>query len=943
VGTLPNEALADRGAELETLVGLVEGARTGVAGAAVVEGPPGIGKTALLKEVCAHSRRAGMGTLTARATPLERNFSFAGVRQLFDPLRAACSASEWENLLDGAAALARPALDLGRGEDRGPRDDVSNATLHGLYWLTANLASRSPTLIVLDDAHWADAPTLRWLAHLLPRIEGLPVAVVTTLRPAADASSDRRSLREIAACADHVLRLKALERASTHRLVEGALGAGTAEVFADACHAATGGNPLLLNALLGSLRTREVTPSAASARLVERFPAEGVARAVERDLAELPEGCQRLVEAVAVLGESARLRHVAELAGMDADRALPLADALVEAQVLDDSRPLRFVHPLVRAAIYEGIAPGRRARDHARAAALLRDADETPERLAVHLIETEPDADGELVATLCSAARSAATRGAPDVAVTLLERALAEPPGAEERPGLLLDLGLAETAALSAGGPARLREAVEAMAGRPEQPRAALLAANALGAAAIGVEAVRLCEIGLAAVPEPPPELRIALEAVLVTSSWYHPDTAAAGAVRLDRLDAVSAASGPMSICLAVRAARRGEPATDVRRLLDRAMAAERPGGAGSQLVVMWALVAMWVEDYELAAQLWSRLISLGRANGSLNNARGSYTWRSHVHCLSGALAEAKEDLDSGLALDWGTAPALPYGLAHTIDVSLLRGEGEFARARLADVDLPSLLGPDPGGAWLLEALGRRDRADGDLEAAVATLRGAGERFAALGFENPALAGWRADLALALVGLGRADDARAVAEENLALAERWGAPRTLGVALRVAGCVRGGSEGLTLLRRSAATLAESAARLEHATALVELGAAVRRSGRRAEARDLLRSGLDGAHRCGAGPLAERAREELLATGARPRRLVLSGADSLTPREHKVARLATEGRTNREIAQELFVTERTVETHVRHALHKLGVDSRREIAAALGGAAAAARA
>lgn len=930
----PRNGLMEREAELDALLDRLGRTADGTSTTAMIEGPAGIGKTALLSVLAAQARALGMTVLTARATPLERHFSYAVVRQLFDPVRAERAGESWQALLEGAARLALPALELERSPDADDRgDDVAPATMHGLYWLAANLAAQAPALIVVDDAHWADPPSLRWLAHMVPRLEGLPVLLVVSLR-GADTVTDPVSLGEIAAAADPLLRPAALKEEAASLLVKEELGAEPSPEFARACHRATGGNPLLLRALTGSLAAEGITPSAAAARKIARFRAEGVARAVERTMASLPDGSGRLAEAVAVLGESAALRHVAELAGVDRDRAAELADALAGADILEASRPLRFVHPLVRSTIYESLPPGRRALAHSRAAALLAHGGAGPEQLAVHLIESEAEGDPAVVSALSDAAREATARGAPDVATTYLRRALTEPPPPDRAPRVALELGVAEVAALDPQGPGRLLGALAQMHDTPARAAAALRAATTLGNSQYGEDAVEAAKIGLASSETIEPRLRIALEAVMITSSWYHPHTAALGAERLAGLNESDSGAGPILVCRAVECARRGESAADARALLDRALAGEAHRGSSSQVLVMSALVATWTDDYERAASLWQQLIDLARALGTLNDARGSYTWRSLTQTMRGDLAAAKEDLASGLALEWGGSRSQPYGLAHAIHVSLLSGELEVAERELAAVQVDQMLGPDPGGAWLMEALGRLDRARGELEPAAAKLRDAGHRFEALGITGPALTSWRCHLALTLAGLGQTDEAARLAAENLDLAEHWASPHPLGIALRVAGTVRGGSEGLRLLERSVEVLAESSALLEHATSLTELGGALRRANRRAGARDLLRAALDLAHRCGAEPLAARAREELVATGARPRRAVISGAESLTPRERKVARLAGDGRSNREIAQELFVTERTVETHVRHALQKLDVSSRREIAGAM---------
>jgi DNA-binding CsgD family transcriptional regulator len=170
---------------------------------------------------------------------------------------------------------------------------------------------------------------------------------------------------------------------------------------------------------------------------------------------------------------------------------------------------------------------------------------------------------------------------------------------------------------------------------------------------------------------------------------------------------------------------------------------------------------------------------------------------------------------------------------------------------------------------------------------------------------------------------------------ELARARRFGAPRALGVALAADGTVCGAGEGERLLREAVMVLEGSIARLELARALMELGALLRRSNRRAEARDPLRRALDIAQRLGASAVADRAREELVAAGGRPRRRALSGVEALTPQERRVADMAATAMTNKEVAQALFVTEGTVEAHLGRAYAKLGIGSRSELGAALG--------
>jgi len=224
--------------------------------------------------------------------------------------------------------------------------------------------------------------------------------------------------------------------------------------------------------------------------------------------------------------------------------------------------------------------------------------------------------------------------------------------------------------------------------------------------------------------------------------------------------------------------------------------------------------------------------------------------------------------------------------------------------------------------------------ARGDLASGLAALLDEGRDFEGVGSHNPAFIAWRSPAALALRQLGELDEARRLAYEELELARAWAAPRALGAALRVAGLAEGADRGLELLAEAVQVLDGSPAKLEHAKARTELGAALRRANQRVNARDHLRHAVELATICGASALAEQARRELLASGARPRRVALSGVESLTPSERRVAEMAADGLTNREIAQALFVTQRTVEVHLTSVYRKLSIDSRAQLRTAL---------
>jgi DNA-binding CsgD family transcriptional regulator len=272
--------------------------------------------------------------------------------------------------------------------------------------------------------------------------------------------------------------------------------------------------------------------------------------------------------------------------------------------------------------------------------------------------------------------------------------------------------------------------------------------------------------------------------------------------------------------------------------------------------------------------------------------------------------------------------------VAALIDVLVERGGLEEAEATLAQHGLDAELHDSVLSRLLLASRGHLRLAQGRTGVGLADLLELMDREERQGAANLCLTPYRSLAALGLHRLGEGQRALALAEDALVWARAWGAPRALGTALRHAGLIRGGDSGLDLLREAVRVLEPSPSRIARAWAFTDLGSALRRAGRRSEAVDTLRRGLDLAHRCGAHPLAARARTELAVAGARPRRHALTGADALTPSERRVCQLAAQGLANRDVAQALFVTTRTVEVHLTHSYQKLGITSREELAKVL---------
>jgi ATP/maltotriose-dependent transcriptional regulator MalT len=340
-----------------------------------------------------------------------------------------------------------------------------------------------------------------------------------------------------------------------------------------------------------------------------------------------------------------------------------------------------------------------------------------------------------------------------------------------------------------------------------------------------------------------------------------------------------------------------------------------------------------WSDKLEAALALYDEGLADARARGAISRFALGCAFRAGVALRLGLLAEAEADARASLeAVDAeGIHVARYWATAFLVDVLVERGDVAEAAALLD----PLPISGHPAGAYFLhaarESRARLRLAQGRAAEAADDLLALGRDLEAIGIGNPSIAPWRSLAATALLRVGRGEQARALADEEVALARRWGASRALGIALRVQGLA---AADVDRLAEAAAVLEGSPARLEHARTLAELGAAMRRAGRRVDAREPLRAALELAQACGAAALAETARTELVASGAKPRREALSGAESLTPSERRVATLAVEGMTNRDIAQRLFVTPKTVEVHLSSAYRKLGIGSRTQLATAL---------
>ncbi|UJA19819.1 AAA family ATPase [Thermoleophilia bacterium SCSIO 60948] len=922
-------ALLDREPELERFDALVDSLGQGEGDSIAIKGPPGIGKTSLLAALDGRARRAGVQVLHARGSELERSFAFGAVHQMLDArLR---DESERDGLLAGAAALAEPVFAHHRSAS--VDEDGSYPVLHGLYWLVSNLAHESPVLLIVDDLQWVDEPSRRFVDFLRNRLNGMPVGVATAERDEEARPSGRRG-------GDSFLLVpRPLGADAVEEMIERAVGS-EARPLAAACARASSGNPFLLVELLGEIGRGGVADL--SEEDVERIAPESVRDFALERVAAIADG-ERVARAVAVLGDGASVDRVAALAELDVDRAGRVADELAVASILTVGRPLAFAHPIIRVAIHDATPRGLRSALHRHAAALAADGGDDARAIATHLLETDPAGDASAVARLVEVAAESVARGGPEPAVEMLRRALEEPPPARFVSLVNLDLG---TQLAMLGDPSasdHLRTALAATDSDVDRVRISIALIDTLIHEGRTADALEVLTAARGSAPADEPELVGLLEARLMPLAC---STASGRRLAGSQLAAVAVATeqDPDSASSATLAgvafdAAVGEAADSERALglARRALGDERL--LRDALFVSGGVNALFLAgDFDGAEAVFRDLIGNAQARGRARDFAmhsGLRAWsRWLAGRLDGAEADALGSLDLAAESAWEMFFSLPtFVLA---SVAIERGDLDGAervaetlegRRDDADIGFSQLL--HIASARMLAATGLHEQAIERLEPCRAF---EAEWGPARGIR--VVNAWRVPAAASLHALGRVEDALELAAEQLEAAEAFGAPRGIGEALRLGRLEPDPARAGNALSRAVDVLGGSGAELELAHAEVELGAFLRRDGSRSEARTVLEAGMDRAHRIGASAVATEAREELVLAGARPRRLARRGPDSLTASERRVARMAAGGMMNREIAQSLFVTLRTVEGHLSNAFRKLEIESRDELAGAL---------
>lgn len=915
-----NAGLLDRDDELSALAAGAAAAASGDGSLMVVEGAAGSGKTVLL--AAARGLETSMLCLRACGSELEGDFAFGVVRQLLGGALAGFSSAARASLL---ASFPAARIAVGGAENAGSWPPATAPeVLHGLHQLVTGLAGQQPLQLLVDDAQWADLPSLRWLHYLRLRLDNLPVQVVVAVRTGGGPGLPD----DLSFAGARRLSLRPFGRTTVGTLLRDRLVRDVPDAFVDGCLLATGGNPLFVMALIDEIAGQGLDRGLGA---VPELGSAAVSRSVRRRLAALPVEATRYCEALAVLGNRRWPAALQQMAAVDAAAAQRSWAALVDAGILTAATASGFVHPIVRSSVRDGLATSRRDHLHREAAVHLRAGGATAEEVAAHLLRAPAASTDFAAETLRQAARTSAARGAPDIATTYLVRTLEEPLTPVERHEVLLALDQAAAATGDARAAEYLTAAVELAPTDAARVATVTVLAGVLYVLGDGQRAVQMLLREMGATSKA--RLRGSVENALFEM--------ADSDLRLRPLVAGRKAQQPARTVL--QHAHRAVELTIAGVDRDGAFASTRIALRGGELLDrhdMYFLLMTFLHSqhdrYDLAMQAYGRAIDAAQRRGSLFAAAVATAHRGRSRVYQGRLAEALADTerawDQAVGGEWrSVVQIVAEGRAQAL---LAAGEAEAAGRVLQVVLEDNSVVRTTMDATALVTRGQVRARLGDLTGALDDLLTGGGHLVSWGLLNPAPYPWRSEAADVLRRLGRGDEALELAVEEVRLARRWGSARALGLALTTLGRVHRGPDGLRWLAEAVLVLDGSDSRLAWAEALVQNGASLRRQDMPGQARPALRQGLALAQQCGAAVLARRARTELWATGARPHPLESAGRSSLTAAERRVAELAGAGLANGAIAESLFVTVKTVETHLSSAYRKLGIHSRAELITSL---------
>ncbi|MFI9155858.1 ATP-binding protein [Streptomyces sp. NPDC053367] len=837
-------------------------------------GEAGLGKTALLHEARRIAEERGCTVWFARGGEALRSVPFHVVRQLLQPALVSMLPEEAREYLGDWYDIAGPALGIAEPTER---QADPQGVCDGLVAAVRRLARREyPLVLLIDDAHWADQETLRWLAAFAERIDDLPVLVLVARRPGEVGGESARYLEEVAAAGRPVTNLSALTPDATAGLTRATLGTHADAPFCREVWAVTGGNPYETVELLAKVQDSELEPTEASAGELRALNRSARGGGLVARLEGLGIDATRFAWAAAILGTGISVDLVARLATMPRAEAVRCAELLQGARILttpDETTggDLEFVHPLIASAVYNSIPDALRTAMHGIAAEVVTDSGLGPAAASRHLLQVHPDDDAALVAQLRAAAAEHLAVGAPDAARRCLERALEEPPRPEVHAQVLYELGCATLLTAPATTIGHLRTALS-MPGLDgaERVDAVFRLSQALLHNDQLEQAVRTVEAEAARHEDGPARLRLQAVQYMWEGIYAGEASSPGRSERLARLAATCTGRDNSERALLILrgfdAMTHGENAEEVVELCDRALVNGRlaPGLGwtdtewGIELLMMLGSCYAYADRLDRAESLFSEALrtytTAGWSGGHLSLANAflglAYRRQGRLKDAENVLRESlriAERVGRGLPLYWSATCGL-------VDTLLARGHVAEAWALAEQYGFAP---PYPSTIVLPDTRSVRGRlllAVGRTKEGVNELGEAEKAAAARGGHNPVLAPWTVDLARVLAA---EDPARAaqLAADARRQAERFGTDTAIGEALRCAAALETGQEKVRLAAKAVAYLEASPCQYEHAAARIEHGLA---AGSAAE----LNRGLSLARSCGADGLVAQAQAAL---------------------------------------------------------------------------------
>ena len=887
--------------ELGEIEAALEQASLGRGRILLIEGRRGLGKTTLAGEAARQASARGFTVATARGRDAER---------------AAPGSALWSAIIRCAPAMS----------DRREAGELIGSFL-----------SLAPAALVLDDAHLVDELSLRMLGELADRIGSRPILLAV----AADTDlTDPRRLGMLDAIrsGDHAstIKLGTLDAAGATELIGAALP-GAEPSFCLECNELTGGNPFLLAELAAWVGAHRIEPVAGAAgHALAPLPPLTIRDFVRRQLDDAGADAGLLAAAVAVSDRPLTLEQASGLVGLDGGQSLRAAEALLETGVIAPGRVLSFAAPLTADCLRADTPAALSADLHRRMAEMALSGAVAGES-GRHLLLAPPSGNADVVDQLVALADDEVAGGNLTQARTLIRRAIAEEAdGAGAKPQLVARLGLVDLLEGRPGSTPTLAAAVASLESTRDRADALLK----LGVSQVAAGAPRAGSFSFDAAQElvdddDPLQARAEVSGLL--TRLLVPGAREDAASRIERLAAsADVDSNPhgseLLMAYAWERLCRGDPSAEVVPLADRALAlrsSDRPsinGYLGTTAAVLFATV----DDFDRAHRICDRCSKAARDRGILLAERSIELARAVALLHQGRLVEAC-DLARDLLGHEHESQRFHTAEAAAILASGLHEQGvhdeteQIIRAALAATPAD-----EPRGLLLLEVSARVALEHGHLVQALRIVAEAGSLANALGVANPGLVAWQPTAAQCYKAVGQLRRAHALAQEALEVAESFGMPRAIALALRTKAGIEGGTAELDHLEAALEVIDSSDAELERAKVLLCYGDALHRAGRDEDARGPLRDGIGLADRLGAKSISRRGLATLRAAGGRPRRTRMAGPEALTPAERQVVDLATGGATNREIAEALVITRKTVEWHLKKAFVKLDVSSREQL-------------